>query len=247
MPIKRTSPIKRITQEDEIRGVLTGLKTLKVGLEREFKQSTEARTEKELQGINARINRQFTNLERQIVQNYNGLFQNIQKSVMEKLNSINQPADGNPGRDGKDGKDGKPGKDGKNADRKQIVADVLARIKQPESPDTDAIIKALLEELKKQITIDNIPGLRTELRSISSKVMLGGGGISAPLKFSFSGDGSTTDFTLPAEPSGEGAAIWAYYNSGWLQPDTHFTVTGTAFSTTFTAEDGTTIEGFLMP
>ena len=61
------------------------------------------------------------------------------------------------------------------------------------------------------------------------------------------GDGETTEFTLPAVPNGNGLAIWVYYNGQWLQPTTHYTVSGTTISLTFTPEADTVVEGFLIP
>jgi len=66
------------------------------------------------------------------------------------------------------------------------------------------------------------------------------------VKFSFTGNGATTAFTLPREPAGKGLALWAYYQGQWLQPAIHFNISKLTFTTTFTAENGTTIEGFLM-
>lgn len=111
-----------------------------------------------------------------------------------------------------------------------------------------------LELLKGEDRLDKaaIRGLEEELKTIAKNVgakrSVSIGGFRKPQysKFSFTGDGVTTSFKLVAEPAGDGLAIWAYYNSAWLQPDIHFTVAGMNFNTTFIPADGTTIEGFFM-
>lgn len=126
-----------------------------------------------------------------------------------------------PGRDGRDGKDGKDG-------NSVSVEDVLAEIR-PE-----------LEKMMNEF--------RTAIRSMKPAKGGGGGGggLSTPTTFSFSGDGSTTSFTLSTKVAANGLACWAYLNGQWIQPGVHFNISGTTLTTTFTPADGDTLEGFYL-
>lgn len=139
---------------------------------------------------------------------------------------------GSPGKDGKDGVDGKDG-----------------------SPDTPEEIANKLNTLENKVERRVIKGLEEEFRTLrmgiseakkKSGVGGGGGGMGNIESFQFSGDGSTTEFTLPAKAAAGGMALWAYYQGQWLHPTTHYSVSGKTFTTTFTAESDTFIEGFLI-
>jgi len=121
-------------------------------------------------------------------------------------------------------KDGSP-------DKPEEIRDKLETLKDEDRLDKDAIkgLKELLEEIKK-----------------SSTIVGGGGRVPRYIKFSFSGNDSTTVFTLPHVPAGKGLALWAYYNNAWLQPSVGFTVSGLTFTTLFTPANGTFVEGFLQ-
>lgn len=149
--------------------------------------------------------------------------------------------DGNDGLAGKDGRDGIHGKDGENG--------------KDGSPDTgEQIVDKINEdESEKKIKREKVEGLNEELTAIRN--LPRGGGINRgslrAASFSFSGDGSTTSFYLPTEPSGKGWFIFAHYEGQWLQKDVHYTVAGKLFNTlggtsTFTAQSGTVIEGFVI-
>src|SRR3990167_2140992 len=74
----------------------------------------------------------------------------------------------------------------------------------------------------------------------------GGGKQIRMSSFEFTGDGSTTAFTLPRQPGAKGKAIWAYLNGQQIQLGTHFTVGRKTLNTTFTPANGDTIEGYLI-
>ncbi len=118
------------------------------------------------------------------------------------------------------------------------------------SSDTSLQIRDKLETLKgkERLDISAIDGLEEKIKAIPERptTTIFGGRMPRFVKFSFAGNGSTTAFTLPHEPAGKGLALWAYYQGQWLQPATHFTISNLTFTTTFTAENGTIIEGFLM-
>jgi len=148
--------------------------------------------------------------------------------------------DGRNGIDGIDGKNGVSGRDGMNG------KDGLNG-----SPDNPGQIRDKLETLKgkERLDISAIDGLEEKIKEIPERptTTIFGGRIQPRfVKFSFTGNGATTAFTLPREPAGKGLALWAYYQGQWLQPAIHFNISKLTFTTTFTAENGTTIEGFLM-
>src|SRR3990167_2562780 len=147
--------------------------------------------------------------------------------------------------------------DGKDADEEIIVSKVIDRIKFPEPdkvilPTPNETAKGLntLEEVIEQ---DVIIGLKKEiklLKEMISRIPRGGrvfGGKQLRMDdFSFSGDGSTTAFVLPKEPSAKGKAIWAYLNGQQIQLGVHFALAGKTMNTTFTHAVGDTIEGYII-
>jgi len=174
--------------------------------------------------------------------------------------------DGKDGRDGKDGKDGHNGKDGKDGKKgkdgmtpvagvdymtndeskvmiRQAAQIILADKRGKDgSPDTPDEVVEKINESKKQIEPSQIRGLEKLVRGITVKS--GGGGMGQPIPFSFTGDASTTSFTLSSKVAANGLAIWAYYQGMWLQPTVHFNVVDKSFNTTFTPENNAIIEGF---
>jgi len=159
---------------------------------------------------------------------------------------------GDPGEDGEtpikgvhydDGEKGDPGEDGKS---------IKGDKGDDGSPDTTKQIAKKLNADKEIVNMNVIKGLDEAFKRIRSLVRkkgggTGGGGMGKPLPFSFDGDNSTTEFNLPGIPSGPHLAIWVYYQGQWLQPTTHYTVSGTTLTLTFTPEDDTKVEGFLIP
>ncbi len=152
------------------------------------------------------------------------------------------PKDGKDGKHGKDGrtpikgvdyKDGDPGKDG--------------------SPDTPKEIADKLNTLKGKVDIKVIEGLQQQLTHIDKNMQIlrsrvstsgsgGGGGMSTPLHQTFNGDDSATSFTLSSRVAADGNAAWVYYNGQFLVKDTHWTVSDTTLSLTFTPESGTQVD-----
>ena len=117
-----------------------------------------------------------------------------------------------------DGIEGKPGRDG-----------VL--------PSAEAIAKKLnmKDEIIEQETIKGLANLiRNMQRAINSKGGGGGGGVSEPFHQQFTGDGSTTSFTLTYQVAGNSKAIFGFLNGQQISLTTHFTVSGNTVSTTFT-------------
>src|SRR3990167_7877987 len=115
---------------------------------------------------------------------------------------------GPKGDSGKDGKDstvpgprcerGFPGEDGYTPKKGIDYFDG----KDGKSPDPQPI-EDFKEELDK---------LREDVKKIDrSRPMFGGGRMARFERFSFTGDGVLTSFTLPHVPAGKGLAIWVYY------------------------------------
>lgn len=204
-------------------------------------------------------------LRKEVDEKIEDIKQDIPKLSDEKLVNLMRPlipnpvpgekgAPGEPGKDGytprknvdyfdgKDGKDGEsivgpPGEPGKNGspDAPEQIRDKLETLKGEERLDKKFIqgIEELEDKLQKA----------TETQT--TKVV---GGFRMPRydRFSFTGDGSTTQFTLPQEPAGKGLAVWIYMQGQWLQPGVHFNISRLTLTTTFTPENGAIIEGFLQ-
>mgnify|MGYP001565128371 CR=1 FL=1 len=146
-------------------------------------------------------------------------------------------------------------KDGKTPTKEELIDLIKPLIPEPRNgkdgaSDTAEQIRNKLEILKgkERLDISAIDGLEEKIKAIPERptTTIFGFRQARYVKFSFAGDGSTTAFTLPHEPIGKGLALWAYYNGQWLQPAIHFNIVKLTFTTTFTPENGTTIEGFLQ-
>lgn len=106
-----------------------------------------------------------------------------------------------------------------------------------------------LNELTETVNMSVIRGLETRLsnimRAIRSKPTgdSGGGGMSNPQHEQFTGDGSTTSFTLARRVAAGGKAIFGFYQGQQISLTTHFTVANNApsaiVSTTFTPSAAT--------
>ncbi len=115
--------------------------------------------------------------------------------------------------------------------------------------------KTLIEEIKEEIA-DLKSAFEEKVKELEEKALTPRSmpfGVKTPLPvtFSFSGDGVTTSFYLPKEPIGKGGFIFAHYEGQWLQQGVHYSVKGRTFSTlggtnTFTPDNGTVIEGFII-
>lgn len=153
--------------------------------------------------------------------------------------------------DGEDGKSPKP----------EVVAEEL--MKNPSfiektkgrdgSPDKPEQVANKLNKTTESVNLSVIKGLKEALSNLTRNIRKkgggskGGGGMGTPLPFSFDGDGATTEFALPGAPSGPNLAIWVYYQGQWLQPTVHYNVKGTTLTLTFTPDNATKVEGFLIP
>lgn len=156
--------------------------------------------------------------------------------------------DGKNGRDGKDGIDGINGIDGTNGKDGKNGKDGAS--------DTGIQIIEKINSAEGKINLERIEGVDLLKDEINGKIQGVATKFAAARKmtgsaFSFSGNGSTTQFYLPKEPAGKGMFIFAHYQGQWLQKDVHYSIKGKLFDTaggtnTFTAASGTTIEGFLI-
>lgn len=119
--------------------------------------------------------------------------------------------------------------------------------------DTPQQIRDKLETLKGDDRLDKsaIRGLEDELKRIEATR---GGGTSffggrqmRMVSFTFTGDGVTTDFLLPAVPGAKGLAIWAYYQGQYQQLNTHYTVSNKTLTTVgWTPAVDSVLEGYLI-
>jgi hypothetical protein len=150
-------------------------------------------------------------------------------------------------RDGEDGEDGKPGRDGKSPNEDSIVKKILRKVTLPKAPELMEIVNAVLKKLE-PILDKKLEGIRTQMRQISSKTMLGGGGggMGTIKYFKFTGDNSTTEFTLPDTPTQEGNATFAFAMGQRLHNTEHFTVSGTTLSLTYTPATDEIIDGWIF-
>jgi hypothetical protein len=143
------------------------------------------------------------------------------------------------------GDKGETGKPGKDADEPKIVNNLKVFC---QAYITDAIEKAS-GVIKKLIFLDiqkELEKLRADIRQVSSKTMMGGGGMGTIKYFKFTCDDTTTAFTLPDRPTQEGNAVFAFYQGQRLHPTDHYTVSGTTITTTFTGETGSFVDGFII-
>ena len=109
-------------------------------------------------------------------------------------------------------------------------------------------IPGLNGEDREDVDPKELENLKKEIGVLKNRPLGRVGGFKAIrfAKFSFTGDGSTTAFTLPSEPGGKGLGIWIYSNGGWLQPGVHFNIAGKTLTTTYTPANGEPIVGFLL-
>ena len=135
--------------------------------------------------------------------------------------------------------DGLPGKNGTNVSLKDLQYFIGKELKKiPKDMSLEKAHKEIvkiLEELRKEIELlKNRPQTPVYGKR-------GGGGMSDPRHESFTGDGSTTSFTLARSVAASGTAIIVRYNGQVQDLTTHYTVAGAVVSMTFTPADGTTI------
>lgn len=158
-----------------------------------------------------------------------------------------QSIQGPKGERGAQGDKGDPGRDGKSPAIESITAKVLAAISLPKAPALKEIVDAVLKAVKGKLGIDDVKGLREELRQMQSKqAFAGGGGMGSIKFFKFTGDGVTTTFTLPDRPTQEGNATFAFSGGARMHNVEHFTVSGTTLTVGTAPEAGVIIDGFLI-
>ncbi|MEK7112385.1 MAG: hypothetical protein AAB875_03580, partial [Patescibacteria group bacterium] len=116
--------------------------------------------------------------------------------------------------------------------------------------ETPIQIADKLNTLEEKVEWKVIKGLTKMFASLSREIrkpqQVGGGGMGNVSLFTLAGDGSTTTITLSSDVAANGRALWAHYNGQWLQPSTHYTVSGRTLSLTFTPAADTTVEGFFI-
>ena len=116
-------------------------------------------------------------------------------------------------------------------EKPEEIRDKLESLKDEDRLDKDAIkgLKELLEEIKKTASTRIVSGFK--------KIM--------PVKFSFTGNGSTTSFALVTTPADE-LLVFAHSQGQWLQPTVHFNIRGKNLVTTYTPANGDIIEGTFL-
>lgn len=154
-------------------------------------------------------------------------------------------------------------RNGKDADEARVAEMIMEKISLPSLPNLEQDLPKFGEPIRDALELlggenrldaQAIKGLKEELLTLQSeiqrvgrtRVLAGPHGFRGGADFSFAGDGSTTSFTLPKAPGLHGKAIWVYYNSAWLVPDTHFQVNGKTLTSLFVAGENTTIDGMVF-
>jgi len=101
-----------------------------------------------------------------------------------------------------------------------------------------------LETLKEPLAMSLIKGLKEQLRILNRNIKekrVAGGGMGNIITEAFSGDGSTTSFTLSRNVANAGKAILVFYQGQALEATTHYSVSGKTLTLTAAPVDGTTI------
>lgn len=204
---------------------------------RKTREILNEHNEAELQKMSSELKALAETLESELKTSLNKLIQKIDT----KISTIR---DGKTPLKGVDYFDGQPGK---NADEEAIISTLTQKLPTAEKLALEIVkngeaTRDGLELLTGDNRLDKkaIRGLDEEFEKVNKRIASiprGGGARALRLvEFQFTGDGSTTAFTLPHEPSGKGKAMWVYYNSAWLQPTTHYTLAGKTITFTFTPE-----------
>lgn len=171
--------------------------------------------------------------------------QSIDKYINDLTKNVRKGDKGEPGRDGIDGRDGKPGEPGKKGDKGEPGKDgENGEPGKDGSPDTPKQIAEKLNTLTEVVDYKVIKGLQKVLTDLqrSSKGKLSGGGMGMTFHETFTGDNSTTQFTLSNSVSAGGKAAWVYYNGQFLVNSTHWSISGKTLSLTFTPETDSKID-----
>lgn len=119
------------------------------------------------------------------------------------------------------------------------------------SPDDAMGIANKLNTLTETLEQGIIKGLNNKFRSMNRSIAElkgkikakggGGGGMSNTQHETFSGDGSTTSFTLGFNVAVAGNAIIVRYQGQTLDLGSHYTISGRTLATTFTPANNTTL------
>lgn len=134
------------------------------------------------------------------------------------------------------GMDGAPGPKGDKGDRGEPGP--------AGSPDTGQMIVDKIVASEAVIPISKVAGLDRflrELKQSTSSKSGGGGGMGNVVFNTFTGDGSTTQYTLDFGVASQGSAIILLYQGQVLENGNHFTMSGKMISLTFTPDTGTTL------
>lgn len=130
---------------------------------------------------------------------------------------------------------------GKDADPKDVVSLVLKEL--PKEITPEELVKKI-NTLNEKMEISVIKGLGKILGILKvnlKNVKGGGGGMGNWIHETFTGDGSTTTFTLSYGVAAAGKAAIVRYQ-GQVQDDTtHYSISGKSLSITFMPADGTKI------
>lgn len=136
------------------------------------------------------------------------------------------------------------------ATKEQVKSMIVAAIAKAKSKEDKPInVSEIANTVTEKVvaTLDEkLKTLRAEMRQISSGAAFGGGGMGTIKFFKFTGDNSTTAFTLPDVPTQEGSAVFAFSGGQRLHNNEQFTVSGRTLTTTFTPLSGEIIDGYII-
>lgn len=131
---------------------------------------------------------------------------------------------------GADGEKGEPGVPGANGSP-DLPEEIAAKLNTTEESVEQSVISGLLADLEE---------LRGQIRSLASRKSSkgGGGGMSNWVDKAFSGDGSTTEFTLDYRVAGNSGAIIVVLNGQVQEMTTHYSISGKTVTFTTAPFDG---------
>ena len=149
-----------------------------------------------------------------------------------------KPKDGKRGKAGREGKSGREGARGERAETNSLdtAEELVSKLNTQKSSLNSSVVAGLdqtLEEIKKAIR-----GVSASTKGKGG----GGGGMGNITHQTFSGNGSTTEFTLNSKVAAGGNAIWAYYQGQFLVLGTGYTLSEKTLTALFTPENGTFID-----
>jgi len=107
-------------------------------------------------------------------------------------------------------------------------------------------LQEVLDEVGPELAAFKVEVKNTMRQGKKSGGGQGGGGMGNIVSFTFTGDGSTTEFALPHRVAASGLALWAYVNGQWIQPGVHFNVSDKTLTMTSVLDSVDVLEGFLI-